>query len=165
MQSYAHTRGGPALPTESELREHRHREILTLLRRRRVASQGEIVARLHERGIEATQSSVSRDLRDLGVVKVGGHYVAPSLRQGSIEDLRAAAHFLRGVRPAGPHLAVVLTVAGAAQAIGLAIDHAEYPVVVGTLAGDDTVFVATASASDQKRLLQRLESLMLQATG
>ena len=120
--------------------------------------------RLHARGIEATQSSVSRDLRDLGVVKVGGRYVAPPLRQGSVEDLRAAAHFLRGVKPAGPNLAVVLTVAGAAQAIGLALDHAEYPEVVGTLAGDDTVFVATASAADQKRFLQRLDALILEAS-
>jgi transcriptional regulator of arginine metabolism len=156
--------GGAALPTESELRDHRHREILTLLRRSRVASQGEIVERLRVRGIEATQSSVSRDLRDMGVAKVGGRYLAPPLRQGKTEDLRAAAHFLRGTKPAGPHLAVVLTVPGAAQAIGLALDHAQYPEVVGTLAGDDTVFVATASAADQKRFLQRLEALMLEVS-
>ena len=153
-----------ALPTESELRDHRHREILSLLRRRRVSSQGEIVARLHERGIEATQSSVSRDLRDLAVAKVGGRYVAPPQRAGNVEDLRDAARFLRGVRPAGPHLLVVLTVTGSAQAVGLALDHAGYPEVVGTLAGDDTVFVATAAAHDQKRIVQRLDALMLEAT-
>jgi len=151
------------LPTESELREHRHHEILGLLRRRRIVSQQQIVARLHERGIEATQSSVSRDLRDLGVAKVGGRYLPPPERAGSSEDLRSAARFLRAVRPAGPNLAVVLTVTGSAQAIGLAIDHAEYPEVVGTLAGDDTVFVATATVADQKRLLQRLESLMVES--
>src|SRR3954471_12264166 len=159
MQSYAHSRWRPSLPTESELREHRHREILSLLRRRRVASQGEIVVRLHERGIEATQSSVSRDLRDLAVAKVGGRYVAPLHHEGRSDDLRAAAHFLRTIRVAGPHLAVVLTVTGSAQAVGLALDQAEYPEVVGTLAGDDTVFVATATTSDQKRLVQRLEAL------
>ena len=134
-----------------------------MLRRRRVGSQQEIVERLHERGIEATQSSVSRDLRDLAVAKVGGRYVAPAQRAGNAEDLREAARFLRAVKPAGPHLLVVLTVTGSAQAVGLALDHAGYPEVVGTLAGDDTVFVATAAVGDQKRLVQRLEALMLEA--
>ena len=149
------------MPTESEIRERRQREIVSLLRRTRPAGQAEIVERLRQRGIEATQSSVSRDLRDLGVTKVGGRYVAPPLRREHPEDLAAAARFLRTVRPAGPYLLVVQTVVGAAQTVALAVDHAEFAEVVGTLAGDDTVFVATASARDQKRILQRLEALML----
>lgn len=150
------------MPTESEIRERRQREIVNLLRRARPAGQAEIVERLRQRGIEATQSSVSRDLRDLGVTKVGGRYVAPPLRREHPEDLAAAARFLRTVKPAGPYLTVVQTVVGAAQTVALALDHAGFPEVVGTLAGDDTVFVATSSARDQKRFLQRLEALMLQ---
>ena len=150
------------MPTESEIRERRQREIVNLLRRARPAGQAEIVERLRQRGIEATQSSVSRDLRDLGVTKVGGRYVAPPLRREHPEDLAAAGRFLRTVKPAGPYLTVVQTVVGAAQTVALALDHAGFPEVVGTLAGDDTVFVATSSARDQKRFLQRLEALMLQ---
>ena len=152
------------MPHETELKERRHREILTLLRRGRVRDQAQLVALLERRGIEATQSSVSRDLRELGVAKVAGQYVAPPLREGTPQDLSHAAGFLRGVRPAGPYLAVVLTVEGAAQAVGLALDRAGWSEVVGTVAGDDTVFVATATPRDQKHFLQRLDTLMLEAT-
>jgi transcriptional regulator of arginine metabolism len=155
-------RSASGVPTESELRERRQREIVGLLRRARVAGQAEIVERLRQRGIEATQSSVSRDLRDLGVTKVAGRYVPPPQRREHPEDLAAAAHLLRSVKPAGPFLAVVQTLIGAAQTVALAIDHAELPEIVGTLAGDDTVFVATSSPRDQKRVLQRLETLMLE---
>jgi transcriptional regulator of arginine metabolism len=148
------------VPTESELRDRRQREILTLLRRRRLASQGEIVDALRRRGVEATQPSVSRDLQELGIVKVGGRYVTPPLRQAPPKELAEAARFVRGVRPAGPHLAVVATDVGTAQTVALALDHASYPEVVGTVAGDDTIFVATATAADQKLFLQRLETLL-----
>jgi transcriptional regulator of arginine metabolism len=119
---------------------------------------------LARRGLEATQSSVSRDLRELGVAKVGGRYVAPPEREGDPQELAGAAAFVRTVRPAGPNLTVVLTVVGAAQTVALAIDRAGWPGVVGTLGGDDTVFVATAAARDQKHFLQRLEALLLEAT-
>jgi transcriptional regulator of arginine metabolism len=149
------------VPTESEIRDRRHREILTLLRRRRVASQGEIVDALKKRGVGATQPSVSRDLQELGVVKVGGHYVTPPVRQTPPRELVDAIRFVRAVRPAGPHLTVVQTGVGSAQTVALALDHAGFPEVVGTVAGDDTIFVATATPADQKLLLQRLDGLLM----
>ncbi|HYH45110.1 MAG TPA: hypothetical protein VEG34_05445 [Thermoanaerobaculia bacterium] len=161
------------MPADSEHREARHQEILTLLRRRPVTSQQEIVAYLGRRGVSATQSSVSRDLRDLGVARVGGRYLAPAGREaGSTAGSDTAgprldgevAHFLRGVRPAGPHLTVLSTTVGAAQTVGAALDRAEWPEVVGTIAGDDTIFVATAGAADQKRLVERLEKLLSEAS-
>lgn len=148
------------MPVESASRAGRRRVVLTLLRRSRVRSQDEIVAHLRERGIDATQSSVSRDLRDLGVVKVDGRYVAPAASAGHADELSEVAPFLRAARPAGPHLTVVLTLQGAAQTVGLALDHAAWPEVVGTLAGDDTVFVATAGAHDQTRILHRIQALI-----
>ena len=57
---------------------------------------------------------------------------------------------------------MVLTVVGSAQTVALALDHAGFPEVVGTLAGDDTIFVATATAPDQKLFLQRLDTLLIQ---
>jgi transcriptional regulator of arginine metabolism len=148
------------MPTDMEIRDRRHREILALLRRRRVASQGEIVDALTKRGVGATQPSVSRDLQELGIVKVGGRYVTPSVRSAPPEELAEATHFVRAVKPAGPNLAVVLTVVGSAQTVALALDHANFPEVVGTVAGDDTIFVATATVADQKLFLQRLESML-----
>jgi transcriptional regulator of arginine metabolism len=149
------------LPSESEVRERRQREILNLLRRTRVGGQEEIVARLRQRGIEATQSSVSRDLRDLGVAKVGGHYVAPPLHDEPDQGLGPAARFLVALASAGPHLTVLRTVVGAAQPVAVAIDRAAFPEVVGTIAGDDTIFVATGGARDQRRFQGRIQELML----
>jgi len=149
------------VPTDSETRDERQREILKLLRGKRVHSQEEIAALLQSRGLEATQSSISRDLRDLGAAKVAGRYLVPQATDdGHSDELREAARFLRGAKPAGPHLAVVLTVIGAAQQVAVAIDHAAWPEVVGTVAGDDTIFIATAAALQQKRLLARLAGLM-----
>jgi transcriptional regulator of arginine metabolism len=158
-----------AMPADSEHREARHQEILTLLRRRPVTSQQEIVTHLGRRGLAATQSSVSRDLRDLGVARVGGRYLAPGGRAAASEAAGPrldgeVARFLRGVRPAGPHLTVLFTTVGAAQTVGAALDRTGWPEVVGTIAGDDTIFVATAGAADQKRLVERLEKLLSEAS-
>jgi transcriptional regulator of arginine metabolism len=152
------------MPSDHEHREARQQEILAILGTQRVTSQGDLVARLRERGVAVTQSSVSRDLRDLGVGWIGGRYALPAERDDRVEredrdpGVAEVAHFLRGVKPAGPHLTVVSTMAGAAQAVALAIDGAGWPELVGTMAGDDTVFAATASAADQKRLIRRLDS-------
>jgi len=64
------------------------------------------------------------------------------------------------VRPAGPHLTVVLTRTGAAQRVGIELDRAGWDEIVGTVAGDDTIFVATAGAREQTRLLHRLNALL-----
>lgn len=147
------------MSSEQELREQRHRRIAAILRRGSVRRQEDLVARLVEDGFEVTQSSVSRDLRELGVAKVAGRYLvpAPASAEGSLADI---ARLLRAVRPAGPHLTVLLTETGAAQAVGVALDRAGWPEVVGTIAGDDTVFAATAGPRHQTRVLHRLRTLM-----
>jgi transcriptional regulator of arginine metabolism len=145
------------MPPDTENREIRQEQILSLLHAHKVQSQGELVAMLREQGIPATQSSVSRDLRDLGVAWIGGRYVLPSEHDGRDPKVIEVAPFLRGVRPAGSNLTVLFTLAGTAQAVGLAIDDAGWPELVGTISGDDTVFAATASARDQKRLIRRLQ--------
>jgi len=148
------------VPSETEVRDERHRAILSILRRSGVRRQDELVDQLARRGFEVTQSSVSRDLRELGVAKVGGRYVAPVPPPGSAAAVDEVAHHLRDARPAGPHLTVVLTRTGAAQSVGLGLDRAGWSEIVGTLAGDDTVFVATAGVRDQSRLLHRLRHLI-----
>ena len=150
------------MPSDAAERESRQREILACLRQGDVARQSELVDRLRQRGFAATQSSVSRDLRDLGVARIGGRYVAgPAAEDGeaAVPAFPHALDFLHGARPAGPHLTVVHTAPGAAQTVALALDTAHWPEVVGTVAGDDTVFVATADPRDQKRFLARVSSL------
>jgi len=146
------------MPTDTHLRDQRQREILAILREHSVANQIVLMEELARRGIQSTQSSVSRDLRDLGIPRVAGRYVPPSAAAADDEgNILEVARFVHGFKPAGPHLSVVFTATGAAQSVALAIDRAAWPEVVGTMAGDDTIFVATAGAQDQKRFFQRLE--------
>lgn len=147
------------MASEQEAKEQRHRRIQVLLRRGAVRRQEDLVARLADEGFQVTQSSVSRDLRELGVAKVAGRYVVPSPAPaaGSVADV---GHLLRSVHAAGPHLTVLLTETGAAQAVGVALDRARWAEIVGTIAGDDTVFAATAGPRDQTRVLHRLRALM-----
>lgn len=145
------------MPTDSALRDQRQREILAILRDHPVGNQTELTEALAERGIQATQSSVSRDLRDLGIARVAGRYVPPAQGSENGSGVEELARFIRGLRPAGANLTVVFTATGAAQSVALAIDRASWPEVVGTMAGDDTIFVATAGALDQKHFIQRLE--------
>ena len=121
-----------------------------------VKRQAELVARLQAEGFAATQSSVSRDLRDLGVAKIGDRYVLPDLLDSVIPDLNAIASLVLGFDPAGPHLTVIRTNVGSAATVAAAIDRAQWPGVIGTLSGDDTIFVATADASAQQGILGRL---------
>ncbi len=121
-----------------------------------VGRQRDLVRLLGKAGYPATQSSVSRDLRELGVAKRGDRYVLPDDSAPVVDDFAAVARFVRSIKPAGPHLAVIRTTAGAAQSVAIVLDRADWPDVVGTLSGDDTIFVATASAATQRRLLARL---------
>lgn len=132
--------------------------IVRFLREGLVRRQADLVRLLRKAGHEVTQSSVSRDLRDLGVLKASGRYVLPDEPLGT-SDFAALAQFVRGVRRAGPSLTVLRTTTGSAQSVAVAIDRAQWPEVAGTLSGDDTIFIATASARAQDELVRRLQAL------
>jgi transcriptional regulator of arginine metabolism len=138
----------------------RHMAILRILRSGVVRRQNDLALMLRRDGFEVTQSSVSRDLRELGVLKASGRYLLPpdeiSRANG---DFGALAQFVRTVQPAGASITVVRTTIGAAPSVAVAIDKAEWPEVVGTISGDDTIFVATNDARAQQRLIERLNSL------
>jgi transcriptional regulator of arginine metabolism len=121
-----------------------------------VGRQEDLVRLLGKAGFPATQSSVSRDLRELGVAKRGDRYVLPADSTPVVDDFAAVARFVRSIKAAGPNLAVVRTTAGSAQSVAIVLDRAEWPEVVGTLSGDDTIFIATAGTAPQRRLLARL---------
>jgi len=115
---------------------------------------------LKAEGHAVTQSSVSRDLREIGVLKAADGYVLPGGEAARpAGDFAALEQFVRDLRVAGSSLTVLRTHTGAAQSVALAIDRASWPDVVGTLSGDDTIFIATASARDQAALVRRLRSL------
>ena len=168
MNNYAHS-----MPLPLDHRHSRQAALLALLRDQAIARQDELVRALAGRGHAATQSSVSRDLRELGVVKVGGRYVAPahageaapiaSTPGSAIEGLLDTLHYVRDVRTAGAHLTLVITAVGAAQTVAIVLDRCAWPEVVGTLAGDDTIFVASSGVRDQTVFLKHLDRLRAQA--
>jgi len=137
----------------------RRAALVRILRQSPVGRQAELVRLLRREGFEATQSSVSRDLRDLGVAKAADRYLLPE-----VEDALSPSHFesvrtfVKSCRGAGPTLTVIRTTTGAAQSVALAIDKARWTEVVGTLAGDDTIYIACDSARGQRRLLERLRT-------
>jgi len=137
----------------------RRNAIVRLLRNGLVHKQGDLVHMLQRDGYAVTQSSISRDLRDLGVLKAGGRYVMPSdeIRRAN-GDFGALAQFVRQILSAGTCMTVVKTTIGAAGSVAVAIDKAEWPEVVGTISGDDTIFVATHGEPAQAQLIARLRS-------
>jgi len=108
-------------------------------------------------GFSVTQSSISRDLRELGVAKVGGRYV--SLHRSEVEDPSPPA-LIHSVEPAGPNLIVIKTPIGAANIVGVDIDNRGLDGLVGSVAGDDTVFLAVRNKKAQDRVLSALRRLM-----
>ena len=138
----------------------RRAAIVSILAQQQVRRQADLVRLLRKLGHIATQSSVSRDLRDLGVLKAGDRYLLPSgAAVPEDRDFDRLAHFVREIRPAGPTLTVVKTATGAAQSVAIAIDRARWPELVGTISGDDTIFLATRGAREQRKVLGRLHSV------
>jgi transcriptional regulator of arginine metabolism len=138
----------------------RRNAILRILRSGVVRRQSDLAMLLKREGFEVTQSSVSRDLRELGVLKASGRYLVPpdeiSRANG---DFGALSQFVRTVRAAGNSITVIRTTIGAAASVAVALDKAEWPEVVGTISGDDTIFLATADSRAQHRLIDRLNAL------
>lgn len=134
--------------------------IARLLRGGLVRKQSDLVRLLKQEGFEATQSSISRDFRDLGVLKASGRYVLPSEELSRANgDFGSLAPFVRELRSAGGSITVLRTTIGAAQSVAVAIDKAQWPEVAGTISGDDTIFIATATRRGQQALTERLRAL------
>ena len=155
MSEFLCTKIGDVLTDHQQV--ERRGAIMRILRAGLVRKQQDLVRLLKKEGHAVTQSSVSRDLRDLGVLKASDRYVLPADEVARANgDFSTLAQFVRSVRPAGPCITVVRTTIGAAQSVAVAIDKAEWPEVVGTISGDDTIFIATADARAQSELTRRL---------
>lgn len=133
-------------------KQHRQRALLRLVGERHLATQGDLARALRDAGFAATQATISRDIVELGLVKVardGKHAYAPSA-PGSTAGPERLRRFCEDypveAAPAGD-LVVVRSLPGTASALGAAIDAAGIKGIVGTIAGDDTVFVAVARAA------------------
>ena len=146
------------------MKQLRQRAIRDLVGSRPIRTQQELAAALRERGFRTTQATMSRDVAELGLVKVARDgmqaYALPRRlveAESSGEDrLRALLRDLPvEIRQAGL-LLVVRTLPGSAHAIAAALDRARWPEVAGSIAGDDTVFVACSSAAALRRVADRI---------
>jgi transcriptional regulator of arginine metabolism len=147
------------MPAEADIRRKRQDAILEIIRAEPVSRQTQLVEMLQARGIEATQSSVSRDLKALGVAKLDTGYAAPGEPTVTNERERSLmGEFVRSIDTAGGNLTVIKTATGAAQRVAVYLDRTGWTEIVGTLSGDDSIFVATRSVSEQRRLIAKLRA-------
>lgn len=140
---------------------YRQAQILKLIRRGAVATQEDLAQRLAGAGIDASQVTLSRDIRELGLIKTAAGYREPdgAGREPARDNLpRVLQEFLRDIRIA-QNLVVLKTVPGGAQPVARALDSEERPEIVGTVAGDDTIFIAAPNAASAKSLQRRLLQL------
>jgi transcriptional regulator of arginine metabolism len=145
------------VPNSTEDQSLRRDAIRELLLQGPARTQQFLVEALVDQGLVATQSSVSRDLRKIGVIKTARGYELPAANEADDKQMADIATLLRKISPAGPNLLVIRTAIGAAQRVALALDRSNWPEMVGNIGGDDTVFVATASSHAQKQLIARIE--------
>jgi transcriptional regulator of arginine metabolism len=145
----------------TDLKERRQRAITDLIRSRALASQEELADRLTKRGFAVTQATISRDLEQIGAVKVrrDGHlsYSLPDqVREAPSPRLAAVFRdWVRSVDNAG-NLVVIKTPPGSAHLVGVALDGSDLSNIVGTICGDDTIFVACRSEKASKKLARAL---------
>ena len=146
------------------MKAQRQALILEIVDREPLHSQEQLRRRLHKRGFEATQATISRDIKELGLVKRAGDgaYQRPGVDTTNPETAlaaleRAAAEFLSRVERV-QQLVVIRTGIGQAQPLAIAIDRARLAEAVGSIAGDDTILVIARDARRAAALLKRLES-------
>jgi transcriptional regulator of arginine metabolism len=135
------------------LKETRQKKILSLIRARRIGTQEELTDYLDRAGLTATQSSVSRDLEELGIIKRQGYYTLPHASNGR------AAHGLLSLDLSGDALIVAKCEPGLASAVAVEIDRAHISEIVGTLAGEDTIFIAVNERKAQRTAIKKIWEL------
>ena len=130
----------------------RQQKILSLIQAKPIGTQEDLRALLERAGVAATQSSVSRDLEELGIVKQHGHYTLPRANGNS-------ARGLLSLDQAGDSLVIARTLPGLASAVAVEIDAAALTDVVGTIAGEDTIFIAVRDAKAQRTTVKKVWEL------
>lgn len=144
-----------------DLKERRQRAIADLIRANPVASQEELAERLGSLGFAVTQATISRDLDQIGALKVRRNgqlsYSLPEDARNRPSPRLAAVFrdWVRSVEPAAS-MVVIKTPPGSAHLVGVVLDQSELPEIAGTICGDDTIFVACRSAPEAETLSAKL---------
>lgn len=148
----------------TDLKERRHRTIADLIRSNAVSSQDELADRLGSLGFAVTQATISRDLEQIGAVKVRRagqlRYALPEAARDAFSPRLTTVFrdWVRSVEPAAS-LVVIRTPPGSAHLVGVALDGSDLPEIAGTICGDDTIFVACRSPNEAVALTAKLSEL------
>lgn len=137
----------------------RHGQILKIIRNKEIYTQDELARELSQLGIQTTQVTLSRDMRELALVKTPEGYRQLSAETAGRELADVANEFLLDIRVA-QNLVVLRTAPGNANSLAVAVDRAELEEVAGTIAGDDTVLVITPDTRSAGNFRQRMLELM-----
>ncbi|MGH7657447.1 MAG: arginine repressor [Gemmatimonadales bacterium] len=138
-------------------RAKRHLKILEIITTRPIRTQEELADALGAEGWEVTQSSVSRDISALRLLKVDGIYARAAVATAVADpDERRIVEGLLTVETAGDALVVLHTPPGEANMVAVALDRLAWPEILGTIAGDDTIFLAMKDRRDQRRIAGQL---------
>ena len=152
------------------MKSSRQEKIRELIQNGNIETQEDLAEALEKAGFTVTQATVSRDIKQMMLIKVpdaaGGYrYAYPSdrgsmLSQGRMErTLKDAVVSMKN----GENIVVLKTMPGTAPSVAFVIDYSKWPEVLGTVAGDDTIFVAIDKTSDAKIFLKRIQKIMAQA--
>lgn len=144
----------------------RHSKILEIINSSEIETQEELARHLKEEGYDVTQATVSRDIKEMGLIKVlskDGKYKYASLKQreGVVND-----RFLKLLkdtvisRDFAGNIVVVRTLVGSANAAAAAIDALDFDLIVGSIAGDDTIFLLVRTDDDVPKLLKQFDDIL-----
>lgn len=149
------------MSSDREVQARRRQAIVEILTGdQRVTDQRELVELLRQRGMTATQPSVSRDLKTLGAVRTQGYYEIPSWREEEEEGVspfRKVLPFVRRVAQAGPYQLLLSTDQGAGRVVAQAINESEWEDIVGTVDGDSSVLILTENFLFQRLVYERIK--------
>jgi transcriptional regulator of arginine metabolism len=141
----------------------RHNAILDIIRTGEIASQEELMRGLKARHIDVSQSTLSRDIQELRLAKTGGVYTVvdseAASRPSEESFRRIIREFLLDIAVA-ENIVVVKTGPGHASTVSQAIDEAGWPEAIGSIAGENTIFIAARSSNEGKRLERRIRELL-----
>jgi len=153
------------------MKKQRQDKILELIENYEIGTQEELAARLNAAGFIVTQATVSRDIREMHLLKTSGeegkhHYVVMPVKRDEAEETIDADRFLAAFRSGfvsmqqAQNILVIRTVSGMAGGVAAALDAMKFPEVVGCIAGDDTIMCAIVGVQETEELMEKIQSIL-----
>jgi len=145
------------------MKRRRHNAILEIIRSGEISSQEELMRGLEARHIEVSQSTLSRDIQELRLAKTGGMYTVVDSDQASKPSEESARRIIREFLvdvDVAQNIVVVKTGPGHASTVSQAIDETGWPEAIGSIAGENTIFIAVRSERDGRKLERRIRELL-----